>query len=67
MTYNRIQRMPTTLDNVHESVFRSYQILEKVKEMLSRNDSVETITETIEHLESNPISAESVKTITAAA
>lgn len=30
-------------DRVHESVFRSYQILREVKRMLDAGDSVETI------------------------
>lgn len=42
---------PTIINNVHESCFRSYQILEKVKIMLNRDDSKETIMETIEMME----------------
>jgi len=51
MELKQIKSMPTVRDNVHESVYRSYQILEKVKEMLSRGDSKETIIETIKYLE----------------
>jgi len=53
MELKQIKSMPTVRDNVHESVYRSYQILEKVKEMLLRGDSKETIIETIKYLEQN--------------
>lgn len=36
---------------IHESVFRSYQILERVKTMLARGDSRETIAEIIAECE----------------
>jgi len=45
--------MPTVIGNTHESVLRAYQILEKVKVMLERGDSKETIIETIKYLEQN--------------
>lgn len=57
--WDRTREFPTTLDRipdtahgVHESVFRSYQILKEVKEMLDRGDSVETIREFIRWTES---------------
>lgn len=37
---------------VHESVLRSYSILQEVKEMLRRGDSIETIQAVIEFYES---------------
>lgn len=43
--------MPTIVGNSHESVVQSYQILQKVKLMLNRGDSNETIVETIQYIE----------------
>jgi len=48
---NKINSFPTLLNNTHESVYKSYQILEAVKTMLKRGDSKETILETILFLE----------------
>lgn len=48
MKIEDIQSMPTNMQNIHESCFRSYQILEKVIEMLNRGDSKETILELIQ-------------------
>ncbi len=42
-----IEAIPTGTRGVHESIFRSYQILGEVKEMLDRGDSVETVREFI--------------------
>jgi capsular polysaccharide biosynthesis protein len=53
MEIKQIKSMPTLIGNTHESVYRSYQILEKVKQMLERGDSKETISETIKYLEKN--------------
>jgi len=41
---------PTTLDNVHESCFRSYHALNKVLCMIERGDSKETIVEFAEYM-----------------
>ncbi len=41
--WDRVREMPTDRGNIHESVFRSYQTLRVVKEMLDRGDSSETI------------------------
>ena len=49
--YEILQR-PTTIDNVHESCFRSYSILEQVLIMVGRGDSRETIEEVAEMLSS---------------
>ena len=46
-----IKAMPIVYDNVHESIYKSYAILELVKEMLLRGDSGETILMTINHLQ----------------
>jgi hypothetical protein len=53
MTISEIKTFPTDYVSVsrgqcHESLLRSYQVLEKVKEMLERGDSRETILELIE-------------------
>jgi len=50
---NKIKQFPTVLNNTHESVYKSYQILEAVKTMLLRGDSKETILEAISFLEEN--------------
>jgi len=52
--YNKldnIKNYPTLYDNIHESLFKSYQILQIVKEMIKRWDSIQTIEEIIEFLE----------------
>ena len=46
--------MPTTLDNIHESCFRSYHILERVLEMVKRDDNKNTIFELVEFLKEYP-------------
>ena len=46
-----ITEMPTVIDNTHESVYRCYHVLNHVKIMLERGDSVETIMEIINILE----------------
>lgn len=38
-----IEDIPTKIDNTHESVYRAYNILEVVKEMIKRWDSIKTI------------------------
>lgn len=51
MDIEQIRNMPTLLGNSHESVLRAYQILEKVKVMIKRKDSLETIEEIIKYCE----------------
>jgi hypothetical protein len=46
-----IKSFPTVRDKVHESCYKSYQLLELVKEMLIRKDSHETILMVIEEIE----------------
>lgn len=41
--WDQLRSFPTVYRNVHESVYRSYQILEEVKQMLDRHDSIETL------------------------
>lgn len=53
MIIQEIREFPTLYidqhhGSCHESLLRSYQTLEKVKEMLNRGDSKETILEVIE-------------------
>jgi hypothetical protein len=47
-----IKEFPTVLNNEHESLTRSYQTLQKVKEMLHREDSGATILDVIHAIES---------------
>jgi len=51
MLFNNIKDKPVTIGNVHESCYRSFSILESVKEMIKRGDSIETIKEYIEYME----------------
>ena len=48
-----IDSMPTTIDNIHESCYKSYHLLEYVLVMVNRGDSKETITEVVNHLQSS--------------
>ena len=43
--------MPTTYDNVHESVFRSYHILEKVKELIEQKTPAYVMIELINDMQ----------------
>lgn len=54
-----ILEMPTVVDNVHESCFRSYHILRQVLIMIDRDDSIETILEVVDLLRSakEPVNA----------
>ena len=54
MTLSDIQKMPTVIDNTHESCFQCYHILNAVLEMVKRGDSKETIKEVFELLCFNP-------------
>jgi len=57
MKIHEIKEMPTSTDqlekhkNYHESCFRSYQILQKVKEWLEYDTPPKVIKEIIEELE----------------
>lgn len=50
MSLSEIKKTPISIENLHESCFRSYHILDKVLEMIGRNDSKETINEVVELL-----------------
>jgi len=53
LEYDKIEeiaKMPTVVDNVHESVYRSYATMNLMCEMLERGDSKETILMTIRHI-----------------
>jgi hypothetical protein len=50
-----IQKMPTSIDKIHESCFRSYHILRQVLVMVDRGDSKETIFEVANMLRENPV------------
>ena len=54
-TLKQIQMKPTCLENIHESCFRSYSILEQVLIMVERGDSKETIFEVVEFLKEYPV------------
>jgi hypothetical protein len=58
VTLAQIREMPTvSRDNTgrtHESVFRSYHIVEKVKDLLRENTPAATILEIIEDLQDAP-------------
>ena len=45
-----IAKKPTSYNNIHESVFRSYHLLDYVITMVERGDSKETIFEMVEFL-----------------
>lgn len=58
MTIREIKKLPNTFDDrfkgeSDESVLRAYQILEKVKEMLGRGDSSQTVLEIIMECETH--------------
>lgn len=58
MNISEIKKFPVryidkTNGETHESMLRSYQVLQKVKQMLSRGDSQDTILEVIELCYSN--------------
>ena len=48
MNIEEIKKLPTVYENISESIFKSFHVLEKVKTMLQRNDSKETILEMID-------------------
>jgi hypothetical protein len=50
MDLEQIKELPNTVNNIHESVFRSYHILYKVLELIERGDSKETILEIVNYL-----------------
>lgn len=52
-TIQEIKTFPTAIDNNHESLLRSYQTLQLVKQMIERKDSHETIMLVIQTIEEN--------------
>ena len=48
----KIAKMPTTYKNIHESIFKSYHLLDYVLQMIERGDSKETIFEMVEFMSS---------------
>jgi len=50
MKASEIKSLPEVFENIHESCFKSYHILNKVLEMIERGDSKKTIFEFVEHL-----------------
>lgn len=59
-TLKQIQKMPTVLNNIHESCFRSTHILTQVLNMIDRGDSKETIHEVVDFLFEYPIETETI-------
>jgi len=57
-TLKQIQHMPTCIDNIDESCFRSSHILDQVLNMIDRGDSKETIHEVVDFLNEHPIDTE---------
>jgi hypothetical protein len=53
-TITEILKFPTLIDNNHESLYRSYHILNLVLKMIERGDSKETIFETVEFIKESP-------------
>ena len=51
MKISEIMKFPTTIDNNHESLYRCYHILDKVKFWLKETWGRESILELIEELE----------------
>jgi hypothetical protein len=60
MKISEIKECPTVLDlgsndqRFHESIFRSYQILEKVKELLEKGTPGDVVLEIIQYIEECP-------------
>lgn len=52
MKFNEIGEFPTSINKVHESCYRGYQVLQDLKKMIERGDSMETIKEYIAFTES---------------
>lgn len=51
MNINEVKQKHTTYQDIHESIFRCYGILEIVKKWLKQGVPAETILELIEYLE----------------
>lgn len=46
-----IAKMPTKIDNIHQSCYRSDRILRYVMDMIERGDSAQTICDVVEYLQ----------------
>lgn len=57
-TLSEIKKLPTSIDKVHESCYRSYHILAYVLTMVERGDNKETILDVVNHLQKDGISEE---------
>lgn len=51
--YDEIRQQPTTFNNVHQSIYRSHQILQEVKRMLAEFYNSEAILDIIAMLETD--------------
>lgn len=54
MNLTKIREMPTVYANIHESVFRSFHILEGVKYLLAEGTSPSVVLAIIKDLETDP-------------
>lgn len=61
MNLLEIQDMPTVIDNIHQSAYRTSGILNQVLQMIDRGDSSETIKEVVDLLMRDVKSVERVK------
>jgi hypothetical protein len=57
----RIQKLPNTLNNIHESCYKSYHVMNLMVEMLERGDSAESILMLVKHFGSEQHTDETVK------
>ena len=59
--YGTIAKMPTSIDMRHESCYRSYHILQKVKWLLEANTKPDVIQELIYLMESEDFTRKELK------
>jgi hypothetical protein len=58
-----IKERPTVIDNNHESLYRSYHILDYVLKLVERDDSKDTIFEVVDYLRAKNVERETVRPI----
>lgn len=57
----QIMSKPSFVGNIHESIYRSYSLLDHVLLMIDRGDSKETIFEVVDLLKSTTVELKSFK------
>jgi hypothetical protein len=50
MDFTTIKELPTTYKNIHESIYRSYHIVQKIEELLQQGINNDILLEIIRHL-----------------